>query len=372
MLCILAVVFGVNLVVAWRLRWAFRRFMPKNVPLKEADEEELPTVSVCIPARNEKHAMTSCLEAVVATRYPKLEIIVLDDGSRDDTSLLIKSFAHAGVRFVEGTPLPDGWLGKNHALDTLLRESSGRYVLFMDVDTRIQPQTVGQMVAYAADTQADMVSVMPQRHDSWRASVLFATMRFFWEIVGRHRQSPAVASSAWMIRRSVLIDELGGVARYPAATRPEVELARILNQTQRYRFVISGEWLGVRYEKKWASQIETSVRLAYPWFKYSWLRSISAAFALLLCLTPYFYMLEALYVESMVLFVAATFVGVVQMTLYSWFISKLWVRGTVVGGVVLPLLLLTEAWIVIVSAWRYSRGTVTWKGRSVLRPSRNK
>ena len=71
------------------------------------ESQDLPTVSVCISARNETHAMTQCLERIVASDYPKLEVIVLDDGSRDNTSLLIKSFAHAGVRFIEGSSLPD-------------------------------------------------------------------------------------------------------------------------------------------------------------------------------------------------------------------------------------------------------------------------
>ena len=91
--------------------------------------DEIPSVSVCIAARNETHAMTQCLERVIATDYPKLEIIVLDDGSRDDTSILIKSFAHAGVRFVEGKTLQDGWLGKNYAQYTLAKEASGKIVV---------------------------------------------------------------------------------------------------------------------------------------------------------------------------------------------------------------------------------------------------
>jgi glycosyltransferase involved in cell wall biosynthesis len=366
MICILVLILAALIVVAVRLRWAFRRFMPTNTPLRVPQEEDLPTVSICIPARNEKHAMTGCLEAIVATKYPKLEVIVLDDGSRDDTSLLIKSFAHAGVRFVEGTPLPDGWLGKNHALDTLLHEASGQYILFMDVDTRIRPQTVSQLVAYITNTKADMVSIMPQRYGGWRMNAVFATMRFFWEIASRHKQRPATMSSAWMIKRSVLDDELDGIAPYKAATRPEAELARALNQTGRYRFVISGTWLGMWYEKRWSSQIETSIRLSYPWFGYSWLRSLTAICGLLICLTPYFYMIEALYMGSDMLFGVALLTALCEMALYSWFVSRIWPRGWFVGGVVVPILLLIEVYLVFASAWRYSRGKVTWKGRPVV------
>ena len=44
---------------------------------------ELPSVSVCIPARNETHAMTECLERVLASDYEKLEIIAEDSDKND-------------------------------------------------------------------------------------------------------------------------------------------------------------------------------------------------------------------------------------------------------------------------------------------------
>ena len=92
---------------------------------KEHLDSEYPSVSVCIAARNETHALAQCLERVLKSDYPKLEILVLDDSSTDDTSLIIKSFASAGVRFIPGAALPSGWLGKNHAYQTLIDEARG-------------------------------------------------------------------------------------------------------------------------------------------------------------------------------------------------------------------------------------------------------
>src|SRR5690606_8106890 len=112
-----AVLLGVFGVGAVRLRQALRRFSSKTTMTKATIIDDMPSVSVCIPARNEAHAMTDCLEHVLRSNYPKIEVIVLDDLSGDKTSSLIKAFAHDGVRFVEGEPLPDGWLGKNHALE---------------------------------------------------------------------------------------------------------------------------------------------------------------------------------------------------------------------------------------------------------------
>jgi glycosyltransferase involved in cell wall biosynthesis len=172
---LLTVLLGVLLLsFAIRLELGIRRF---RIRRQYTPAIELPSVSVCVPARNETHAMTQCLERVLASDYPKMEIVVFDDESADDTSVLINSFAHAGVRFVPGTSLPEGWLGKNHALEVLAREASGTYVIFLDVDTHIQPDTISQLVGYMTSEHLEMTSVIPGRHDAWRPNVLFGHLR---------------------------------------------------------------------------------------------------------------------------------------------------------------------------------------------------
>lgn len=366
LLVLLMLLIGVELFLLYRLVWGLT-FFRLGAAGKRLPEADLPTVTVCIPARNEKHAMTSCLEAVVASDYPKLEIIVLDDGSRDSTSLLIKSFAHAGVRFVEGDPLPEGWLGKNHALDTLLGEASGKYVFFMDVDTRIKPQTISMMVDYLLSQKADMISVLPQRYPALRASTVFATMRFFWEIVGHRATSPASVSTAWMVRRGLLADELGGFSQFATATRPDAAVAKQVAAQGRYRFVMGTDLLGVYYEKKWSSQLHTSIRLTYPALGSSWLWSVGAVLLLVLAVVPYVLMVAglALPISSLILTIAWTAIAV-QLIVYTLYIRKIWRGAWWLGGVAaLPYLLCVEVWVVIASAVGYSRKSITWKGRPI-------
>ncbi len=365
LLILFTLLLAINLVIVYRLFWGFRHFIPSLSHARTLAEDEAPSVTVCIPARNERHAMADCLEAVVASDYPKLEIIVLDDGSRDDTSLLIKSFAHAGVRFVEGEPLPEGWLGKNHALDTLLGKASGQYVLFMDVDTRIQPQTVSQLMHYIVSQKVDMVSIMPLRHNSWRASVVFATMRFFWEIVGHKDSKPASVSTAWMIKRTTLSEELGGMAAYPTDTRPDSVIAKALAVHDKYRFLMSTEQMGVYYEKKWSSQLHTSVRLTFPALGSNWLRVILAVSGLALALLPYVCIVIVMWTENPLLLGYAWVLAVLQTGLYMLYLSKIWSRGWWIGGLALPVLLVMEIWIVIASAIGYLQKTITWKGRPI-------
>lgn len=351
--------------VAAKLRFAFAHFKMKRLVSGPKMLADMPSVSVCIPARNETHAMTEALERVIASTYPKLEIIVLDDSSGDDTSVLIKSFAHAGVRFVEGSPLPAGWLGKNHALEGLLHEASGSLILYLDVDTYIQPDTIEQMVAYMMQEKAVMISVLPRRDDAWRVSTLLGTLRYYWELILHRRANPAVASSAWMIDRHVLRDNLGGFEPLKNTVQPEAKIAALLSARHAYRFLISSEMMGVSYEKKWRSQIDTSIRLLYPVLGNRLIQATIAVLYLALLSAPLFIiLLSLLFGWSFVAWLALV-VLVVYTLLYGIFLAYIERRSWIVGVVLWPLVIVQELLVLIVSIYKHFTHTVTWKGRPI-------
>jgi len=90
-------------------------------------DKELPTITVAIPARNETKDLQQCLVDLIASDYPKLEILVLDDCSQlKRTPQIIKEFAHAGVRFIQGQEPRETWLPKNQAYDRLAHEARGQ------------------------------------------------------------------------------------------------------------------------------------------------------------------------------------------------------------------------------------------------------
>lgn len=345
--------------------YAFKHFKIKQMISEPGMLKDLPSLSVCIPARNETHAMTQCLERVIASTYPKLEIIVLDDSSVDDTSMLIKAFAHAGVRFVEGSRLPEGWLGKNHALQGLLNEASGKIILFMDVDTHIQPDTIGQLVSYMGQEKADMISVLPMRRDGLRTSVHLGTLRYFWELIFHRRNAPAVSSGAWMIKRKSLQTEFNGFKTLKTAVQPEKVLAAVFMKTNRYRFLIGTTMLGVGYEKKWQSQVETSVRLLFPTFG-GHLEAVFFAFlGLALLNTPLVIIICSLVngwtiVESMALWQLC-----IYSALYGLYLEKVWAKGWWIGMLLWPVIIAQELVLLIMSTIGYMRRSITWKGRPI-------
>jgi len=363
-----AILLGMFALAVWRLRYGFKHFKMKQLLTSKAMIEDLPSVTVCIPARNEDHVMSDALESILDSTYPKLEIIVLDDMSGDNTSALIKAFAREGVRFVEGKKLPAGWLGKNHALQGLLNEASGTYVLFIDIDTRLAPDSIEQLVAYAKQEDATMVSVLPRREDGLRVSVILSSLRYFWEIMFHRLSAPATASNAWMIHRKTLLERFNGFESLKDAIQPESVISADLMASGKYRFLIGTEMLGVSYEKKWRSQLSTSTRLLFPLLHMKIVNAVIASLDLLVLSTPLFVVSSIFFIGYDINQLIGAFFILLFAGLYGAYLKKVWKRGWIIGGLLWSIVAIQEAVLVIVSAIRYNQKTVTWKGRLVKAP----
>lgn len=368
-----AVLVVLLIVMARQLRRAYRQQIAPAYTSKLGVEVDLPSVTVCIPARNEQHALTDCLQQVLQSTYEKLEIIVLDDGSGDNTSALIKSFAHEGVRFVQGEPLPKGWLGKNHALQGLLNEASGSYVLFMDVDTVLAPHAIEHMVRYTVAHRLAMLSVLPRREDGLRFSVIASPLRYFWELIFQRRLWPATSSNAWLMHRKTLLQRFDGFKAFKNTVQPEAKIAAELTDTKQYRFLIGSDAFGVGYEKKWRSQLITSVRLLFPLLGKQVALAILALLDVLLLLTPWFvFVIEAIWGDfGFVILILNAALALGFSALYASYTRRVWRKGWLVGALVWPLIVFQEACLIIASVVQYKRRTVKWKGRFIRPEAQN-
>ena len=333
-------------------------------PGAPAINQELPTVSVCIAARNETHALAQSMERVLHSDYPKLEVLVLDDSSSDDTSLIIKSFANAGVRFIPGAELPAGWLGKNHAYDTLLKEASGDIILYLDVDTLITVTTITQLVNSMRSKKLSMMTVVPRRSDSGHFSAYFNTLRYLWELLLNDRHHPAAVSALWMVDKSALKTASTSIADFKSSVRPERHIAKILNQTSEYLSFVAPKALGVTFEKRMHSQWETAERLYYPMVGKSLFGWLVSSIVLLLLLAPFVLVFAPLNdqlrlsagLTSLLIITALT---IITHRLHS---PVLWR----VRAVLWPVLLVQELILLQYSFYSYVTKSVTWKGRKVL------
>jgi len=118
-------------------------------------------VSVLIPARNEADNILTLLKSIHEQDYAHYEVIVLDDGSTDDTFSLCSAFAqtHPQFRVIKGASLPSGWIGKNYACHQLAREAGGRYLLFLDADEQVKPGLINSAVHRMYTKQLGLLSL---------------------------------------------------------------------------------------------------------------------------------------------------------------------------------------------------------------------
>ncbi len=331
---------------------------------------ELPTVSVCIPARNETADLPACLESVLASDYPKLEVLVLDDCSQDKTSEIIKGFAQSGVRFIAGEPPRKGWLAKNQAYQQLAEAASGELLLFCGVDVRFDAQAIRSLVGTLKSRRKRMLSVMPQGLQVREHAGLVQPMRYGWELVLPRRlfNRPPVLSSCWMIERKALL-ELGGFKAVNNAVVPEGYLARELARTDHYSFMRAGPRLSVGTAKRLDAQWQLGVRVRYPqtrkrpenvllitlaelWF---------LALPLALFVTGFFIDLEHIWLIAGMTACALLYVHFRVLEAWS-------PHNYILPLTLLPAAVLTDLLLLHVSMLRYEFGTVQWKDRNICIP----
>lgn len=146
----------VALVIAWRGRGSRHLDAESDQPPAPA-----PRVSVIIPARNEARNIARCLGSVLASSYPALEVIVVDDHSTDATGDLARATADGDprVRVMTPPPLPDGWFGKSWACAAGAGVATGELLLFIDADTALAPDLVVRLVNARVTRSADLISV---------------------------------------------------------------------------------------------------------------------------------------------------------------------------------------------------------------------
>ena len=346
---------------------------PRTLTVSYGDKE-LPSVSVLVPARNETAALEACLQALVASDYPKLEIIVLDDCSANRrTPEIIRSFAQAGVRFIQGAePDETRWLPKNQAYARLSSEATGELLLFCGVDVLFKPSSIRELVSQLLQKQKDMVSVLPFREPNAQAEAsLLQPMRYFWELCPPRRlfKRPPVLSTCWIVRRE-LLERCGGFEAVSRSVTPEAHFARQAVIGDNYSFIRSDATLGISSTKPASEQYATTVRTRYPQLhrrlEMVALASLGELLFLLgplvalslLAFMPHKVLFGSLWLGSFLIMEAVYYLVAVRTKLnhpfLAWFLY--------------PVAVMSDVIMLHISLWKYEFGHVDWKGRNICIP----
>jgi cellulose synthase/poly-beta-1,6-N-acetylglucosamine synthase-like glycosyltransferase/peptidoglycan/xylan/chitin deacetylase (PgdA/CDA1 family) len=217
----LLVVVRLLLMIAIAWRHARKRHRPGwcwGPPVSEP-------VSVIVPAFNEKEGIAQTIRSLVASDYPVIEVIVVDDGSTDDTAAIARDLALAHVHVVT---IPNG--GKANALNYGLTVARYDLVVMLDGDTVFEPQTIRRLVQPFADPRIGAVAGnvkvsnrrrMVARWQHVEYVIGFNIDRRMYDVL---QCMPTVPGACGAFRRSALL-EVGGMSDDTLAEDTDLTMA---------------------------------------------------------------------------------------------------------------------------------------------------
>jgi glycosyltransferase involved in cell wall biosynthesis len=135
--------------------------LPRIKDCAPAKDAACPRISLIFAARDEEEKLPAALATLAALDYPNLEIIAVDDRSQDSTGAILEEFTrrHPRLRALHVTELPNGWLGKPHALQRAYEQSTGEWLLFTDADVRFAPDVLRRAVTLVKQRGVDHLTL---------------------------------------------------------------------------------------------------------------------------------------------------------------------------------------------------------------------
>lgn len=127
------------------------------------DNIRQPKVSVVMPAYNVEQFIQETVESILAQSFHDFELIVVDDGSTDSTTEILKIFANSDTRI---TVITQSNKGPGAARNTGLDASNGEYVMFLDSDDLYEPSLLENLVEAADTNEADIVVCRSTQFDA--------------------------------------------------------------------------------------------------------------------------------------------------------------------------------------------------------------
>jgi Glycosyltransferase like family 2 len=194
-------------------------------------------VAVLLPVRDEADRVTPCLESLLGQRgVADLDIVLLDDGSTDDTAEVVRSVAGDQVRLLTGAPLPAGWLGKPHACRQLADAAPDADVLvFVDADVVLAPDAVAAAVTLLRDAGVTLLSPYPRIVGAGR--LVQPLLQWSWltflplrAMERSPRPSLAAAGGQWLVIDRAGYDRAGGHAAVRDDVLEDIGLARAVKR----------------------------------------------------------------------------------------------------------------------------------------------
>ena len=329
----------------------------------------LPLVSVIAPACNEAAAIEAAVRGFLALDWSRLEVIVINDRSTDDTAQVLQRLLAEGdprLQIITITDLPAGWLGKNHANARGAALAKGEWLLFTDADVQLQPQILAKALAHAAAEGFDHIAAAPEARLPGgvlsQFALYFALLFSVWARpwAARNPRSRAhVGIGAFNLVRRSVYDAAGGHAAVRLCPDDDLELGRCLKLAGgRQDFVFANGLAAVDWYGSWGEVRRGLMKNLFAGAGYSVpLVLVGAAAQLWLLAWP---------VMALVLTRGLTWwlnLGVLLVLGAQGWLAARFFGGRRYGGWLLPLFAVFGSYLMLRSmALALAKGGIEWRG----------
>ncbi len=249
-----------------------RRMTRLHRTLVASDLDGGSSVVACVPVRNEEAQVASCIESLLAPSAGSqcLRVVVMSDRSTDGTDAVLVTLreAHPDRLAVDRiSTLPIGWLGKPHAL----HEAVARHVradvdwlLFVDSDVRVDPDTLRRVLHLAQDRDYAAVSLLTGiETPTWLERLVTPVAASTWMATFRASDTNrdahpdrAVANGQYMLVRPRVLAEAGGHEAVRDQTCEDVALFRRFKAAgHRVRLLVGTDLVRTRMHATWSEMI---------------------------------------------------------------------------------------------------------------------
>jgi cellulose synthase/poly-beta-1,6-N-acetylglucosamine synthase-like glycosyltransferase/peptidoglycan/xylan/chitin deacetylase (PgdA/CDA1 family) len=227
-----AIVLGVARLLTLAGLALWKRAQGEGVPWPS--DKGSPSVTVLIPAFNEEKVIVATVERILASNYPGLEVLVIDDGSKDHTAYITRSHFLRDPR-VGVICIPNG--GKANALNVGMENARGEVIVALDADTQFEATTIARLVRWFTDPSIGAVAGNAKVGNRINMITRWQALEY---IVAQNLERRALSAldtltvvpgavGAW--RKEVLL----GLGGFPADTLAEDQDLTIHIQTAGYR-----------------------------------------------------------------------------------------------------------------------------------------
>jgi len=208
------------------------------------NEEELPTVSILVAARNEENNILSCLESLDNLEYPenKLEIIIVDDASTDSTLNIISDFIYGKQKFrvIYLQANEDAKLkGKVRAMAEGIKPTKGDIILTTDADCVVNPLWAKTIASYYLEDVGVVNGFTSQKVDgafSGMQAIDFIYLLFVASGTINLGKAVSCIGNNMSFRRKAY-EEVGGFENLPFSVTEDFRLLNSIQKLKKYRLI---------------------------------------------------------------------------------------------------------------------------------------